>query len=90
MISVCRPAYYGDLLHDCLHTSCCDVQLSVQEALLAPGVLTAPPKGLGLTTGPSTRQEFWQLMAPMSQLFKHAVELGPAIRGVGVSGVGVI
>jgi hypothetical protein len=50
----------------------------------------APPDGFGLTAGPTTRQELWQLIAAISQLLEHAVLFGPAIKGVGVRGVGVI
>jgi hypothetical protein len=54
------------LLQDCLQTSCCVVQLRLQGA---------GPAGLGVATGPTTTQEFWQFMACVSQLIKHVVDV---------------
>jgi hypothetical protein len=51
---------------------------------------TCPNAAGGTTTGPAAKQLFWQLMAEMSQLLEHAVALGPEIKGVNVSGVGVV
>jgi hypothetical protein len=84
-----NPAY-GILGHACLQTSCCELQLSVHDALIVGVEACAPPAGLGVTKGPTARQEFWQLMAVMSQVFEHAVEVAPPICGVGNSGVGVV
>ena len=83
---------YGDLPQPCLQTSCWEVQLSGQDGL------TAGLEKVGLSTSPGgvwgggdgAKHAFWQLIAAISQLLEHAVAFGPAINGVGVSGVGVI
>jgi hypothetical protein len=73
-----------------LQTSCCELQLSVHEALIVGVDVVAPPAGFGITVGPTARHELWQLIAAISQLFAQAVVFGPAINGVGERGVGVI
>jgi hypothetical protein len=82
--------WHDHLPHACLQTSCWEEQLSVHDGLIVGVEAMAPPEGFGLTAGPTAKQELWQLIAAMSQLFAHAVVFGPAINGVGVRGVGVI
>jgi hypothetical protein len=66
-------------LQACLQTSCWVVQLREHGAV---------PAGLGVVTGPTTTQVFWQFMSCVSQLTKQAVDAGDDSNGVGASGIG--
>src|SRR5262249_13984892 len=59
-----RRTDHGPRLQACLQTSCCVVQLRLHGAV---------PAGLGVATGPTTTQEFWQFIATVSQVVRHAV-----------------